>query len=96
MVVTDNCHKTSAFGISADPLTQFAYAFAALIHDVDHQGVLNATLVSEDHDLARTFGNKSVVEQNSINIAWELLMEEHRFSKLRQCIFCDQDEHLRF
>lgn len=26
------------YGITSDPLTQFACAFAALIHDVDHQG----------------------------------------------------------
>lgn len=26
------------YGITSDPLTQFACAFAALVHDVDHQG----------------------------------------------------------
>lgn len=26
------------YGITSDPLTQFACAFAALIHDVDHEG----------------------------------------------------------
>ena len=28
-------------GITSDPLTQFACAFSALIHDVDHQGIPN-------------------------------------------------------
>lgn len=26
------------YGITSDPLTQFACAFAALVHDVDHEG----------------------------------------------------------
>merc|ERR1711971_52761 len=30
------------YGITSDPLTQFACVFAALIHDVDHPGVPNA------------------------------------------------------
>ena len=32
------------YGITSDPLTQFACAFSALIHDVDHVGVSNAQL----------------------------------------------------
>ena len=34
------------FGITSDPLTQFACVFSALIHDVDHAGVPNAQLSS--------------------------------------------------
>jgi hypothetical protein len=30
------------YGITSDPLTQFAVVFAALIHDVDHTGVPTA------------------------------------------------------
>lgn len=30
------------FGITSDPMTQFAAVLAALIHDVDHTGVPNA------------------------------------------------------
>ena len=26
------------YGITSDPLTQFACAFAALVHDIDHEG----------------------------------------------------------
>lgn len=29
------------YGITSDPLTQFACVFSALIHDVDHSGVPN-------------------------------------------------------
>jgi hypothetical protein len=35
------------YGITSDPLTQFAVVFSALIHDVDHQAVPNTTLVNE-------------------------------------------------
>jgi len=34
-----------SYGITSDPLTQCALAFAALIHDVDHTGVPYAQLV---------------------------------------------------
>jgi hypothetical protein len=35
----------STFGISSDPIAQFAIVFSALIHDVDHTGLTNAQLV---------------------------------------------------
>ena len=35
------------YGITSDPLTQFACALAAIIHDVDHTGVPNAQLLKE-------------------------------------------------
>ena len=42
--------------------------FAALIHDVDHPGVSNAQLVTECDVLAVQYENKSVAEQNSIDL----------------------------
>merc|ERR1712157_201674 len=36
-----------SYGITSDPLTQFAVVFSAVIHDVDHPGVTNAQLVTE-------------------------------------------------
>jgi Adenylate and Guanylate cyclase catalytic domain/3'5'-cyclic nucleotide phosphodiesterase len=38
---------SATFGISSDPLLQFAIVFAALIHDVDHAGLTNAQLVHQ-------------------------------------------------
>eukprot|EP00980_Cylindrotheca_fusiformis_P017690 scaffold5545_cov51-Cylindrotheca_fusiformis.AAC.1 len=35
------------YGITSDPLTQFAVVFSAVIHDVDHPGVPNVQLVKE-------------------------------------------------
>jgi 3'5'-cyclic nucleotide phosphodiesterase len=85
----------STFGISSDPLTQFAVVFAALIHDVDHTGLSNEQLVKEDATIARIFKNKSVAEQNSVVLAWDLLMES-RFSELQECIFADDSDRIRF
>jgi hypothetical protein len=70
------------YGITSDPLTQFACVFSALIHDVDHAGVPNAQLVNENDELAIRYDGKSVAEQNSIDIAWEILMKED-FKELR-------------
>ena len=64
------------YGITSDPLTQFACVLSALIHDVNHPGVSNATLVAEDNKLMKRYGNKSLAEQNSVDQAWDLLMTE--------------------
>jgi hypothetical protein len=49
------CLHTYTYGITSDPLTQFAVAFSALIHDVDHPGALNTTLVNENTATARLY-----------------------------------------
>ena len=53
-----------AYGITSDPLTQFASVFSALVHDVDHSGAPNNQLVKEGGMLAIRYNNKSVAEQN--------------------------------
>ena len=83
------------YGITSDPLTQFAVVLSALIHDVDHFGVSNFQLIKEDHKLARFFKQKSVAEQNSIVLAWEKLMSNH-FTELRRFIYQDTHELERF
>lgn len=84
-----------AYGISCDPLTHCAIIFSAIIHDVDHQGVSNQQLIAEGSELASAYDNKSVAEQNSIDLAWDLLMEES-YEDLRACIFPTQEDHDRF
>jgi hypothetical protein len=85
----------STFGISSDPLTQFAVVFSALIHDVDHTGLSNSQLTMERAGIARIFNYKSIAEQNSVVVAWELLMEP-RFADLRTCIFASESDRKRF
>lgn len=82
-------------GITSDPLTQFAIVFAALIHDVDHSGVPNSQLVKEKAHIASLYNNKSIAEQNSLDLAWELLMEPS-YKDLQRCIFSNQAELERF
>jgi len=63
------------FGITSDPLTQFGILFSALIHDVDHYGISNNQLIKEGAPMAEKYKGKSVAEQNSVDLAWDLLME---------------------
>jgi len=83
------------YGIASDPLMHFAIVFAALIHDVDHPGISNATLVKENTSIALQYKNKSVAEQNSVDVAWDLLSDPC-YSKLWGCIFSNETELQHF
>eukprot|EP00980_Cylindrotheca_fusiformis_P020677 scaffold7712_cov116-Cylindrotheca_fusiformis.AAC.1 len=83
-----------SYGITSDPLTQFASVFSAIIHDVDHPGVPNAQLVKENTQCAQIY-KKSVAEQKSVDIAWDMLMED-RYAELRACIYQTEEDLLRF
>lgn len=85
----------STFGISSDALLQFAVVFSALIHDVDHTGVSNSQLIKEGHDAALKYGNMCVAEQNSVDIAWDLLMKE-KYLDLRKCLCRTEVDLKRF
>lgn len=96
-VNVNDAHSTlhdHTYGITSDPLTHFACILSALIHDVDHQGVPNSTLVEEDGDLAKQYNGRSVAEQNSVDIAWGLLLEP-QFSILRDTICATDTELVR-
>ena len=82
--------------ITSDPLTQFACIFAALIHDVDHEGVTNAQLVKEKSPIALAYKEKSVAEQQSLVLAWDLLMKP-KFDGLRKtlCATIEEARHFR-
>ena len=84
------------YGITSDPLTQFACIFAALIHDVDHHGVANMQLVHEQDPLAVMYDGNSVLEQNSVVVAWNLILES-RFKALRMtlCASLTEAKHFR-
>lgn len=82
-------------GITSDPMAVFAIVFAALIHDVDHPGVSNMQLIKEEPELGTLYRNKSVAEQNSLDVAWDLLMSR-RFDDLRKYVFGGKSELLKF
>jgi hypothetical protein len=83
------------YGITSDPLTQFACVFSALIHDADHPGVPNAQLLKEETEIAKTYEGKSIAEQNSINLAWKILIQP-KYLDLRKAICVTQLEEVRF
>jgi 3'5'-cyclic nucleotide phosphodiesterase len=83
------------YGITSDPLTQFACLFSSLIHDVDHTGVPNTQLVKENVNLSQHYNGRSVAEQNSIDVAWQLLMRSD-FRNLRNAICETESEMKRF
>jgi class 3 adenylate cyclase len=83
------------YGITSDPLTQFACIFSALIHDADHTGVPNSQLIKEDSNLTKIYKDKSVAEQNSVDLCWDLLMDTN-FDELRAAIYSTEDERKRF
>lgn len=59
------------------------------------QGLSNAELIKMGAKVAKRYQEKSVAEQNSIDLAWTLLMED-RFRPLREAIYCNVDEFHRF
>lgn len=83
------------YGITSDPLTQFACTFSAIIHDADHTGVANPLLAVENPDLASKYLGRSIAEQHSFDITWNLLMES-RFSTLRNVLCPTVEEQNRF
>lgn len=83
------------YGIASDPLTQFACVFAALIHDVDHPGVPNPQLIQENELLAQLYRRRSVAEQNSFDLSWELFIGPI-FKDLRASIGATPQELQRF
>eukprot|EP00538_Stauroneis_constricta_P003831 CAMPEP_0119558060 /NCGR_PEP_ID=MMETSP1352-20130426/9964_1 /TAXON_ID=265584 /ORGANISM="Stauroneis constricta, Strain CCMP1120" /LENGTH=80 /DNA_ID=CAMNT_0007605281 /DNA_START=17 /DNA_END=256 /DNA_ORIENTATION=+ len=66
-----------------------------MIHDVDHPGVSNMQLVKERDEMADLYGNKSVAEQNSVDLAWNLLMDP-AYRNLRATMFANEAEKKRF
>ena len=83
------------YGMTSDPLTQFACVFSALIHDVDHQGVPNTQLVAENTDIAAFYDGRSIAEQNSVDLAWALLMGAE-YADLQAAIYGGEGEKVRF
>ncbi|CAB9520220.1 Receptor-type guanylate cyclase gcy [Seminavis robusta] len=83
------------YGITSDPLTQFACVFSALIHDVDHPGVPNSQLIEEDRQVAERYKNRSVAEQKSLDVSYGLLLED-RFAALLSTICPTQQSRRRF
>jgi hypothetical protein len=83
------------YGITSDPLTQFSCVLSALVHDADHSGVPNAQLIKEKQIVCRLYNDRSVAEQNSVDLAWELLMDPS-YANLRAVVYTNEGEMRRF
>jgi 3'5'-cyclic nucleotide phosphodiesterase len=69
--------------------------FSALVHDLDHPGVVNGQLCKEGHEWASRYNNQSVAEQHSLDLAFRLL-EKDQFKNLRRAIYPTVEEKKRF
>ena len=58
-------------------------------------GVSNAQLVKEGVPIAHKYNGRSVAEQNSLDLSWDLLMSSE-FEVLRSFLFQTQTELIRF
>jgi hypothetical protein len=79
--------------VYSDTFTKFAFVFAAIIHDVDHQGVPNARLVVEKDPIAIQYDGKSVAEKHSIKVAFRTL-NEREFDEFSSVVFQSPDDRL--
>lgn len=52
---------------------KLAILYSALVHDVEHLGVSNVTLVSKHHAFAKLYNDQSVAEMRSLAIGLDLL-----------------------
>lgn len=87
--------SNKCFGLSCDPLAQFASVFAAIVHDTQHPGVSNSQLVNEGSTLAQAYEFRSVAEQHAVQTIWELLNDD-AFPDLRRALCATQAEVRRF
>jgi hypothetical protein len=62
---------------------------------LDIIGVPNTQLFKENLPIAHAYNNKSIAEQNSVDIAFSLLMD-NRYQKLRSAIYQTKAEFNRF
>lgn len=82
--------KQQTFGLRNDPLMQFTLIFAALIHDVEHQGLPNRQLCNEDAKLAVTYNDQSVAENRSLAIGFHEFLKKD-YKELRTVLFGNSD-----
>ena len=94
-LLTDALSLSLASHSASDPLTQFACAFSALIHDVNHVGVSNTQLAKEEVPIAGRHKGRSMAEQNSLDSSWDLLMQPQH-NRLRDLLFATNIDLVRF
>ena len=56
-----------------DPLAQLAIIISCIVADVDNPGVSNHQLMKEDEEMASFFHRTCLIQQNALDVAWDLL-----------------------
>ena len=92
---SENPSLKHAYGLRTNFEYHLALIFAALVHDVDHGGVSNQTLINECDPLSILYNDQSVLEQRSLAVAFTVLMES-RFEELRAAMFPKQSDFMEF
>ena len=69
--------------------------YCAFSPQPDHTGVSNAQLVKEGVPLAKKYNDRSVAEQNSLDLSWSILMQPD-YRDLRAYLFQTQEDLVRF
>jgi 3'5'-cyclic nucleotide phosphodiesterase len=87
--------RPPTFGLRNDPTLLLALVFAAFIHDVQHEGVLNSQLVLRNHPSALLYNDQSVQEKRSLQFAFETLLDPN-YASLRDCLFVDDTKYRYF
>jgi len=64
-------------------------------YEAHHPGVPNSHLLQENTITAQTYDEKRIVEQNSINLAWQILREQ-QYTELWAAICATPYEETRF
>jgi hypothetical protein len=96
LMVNRNSKKPPpTFGLRNDGLALLAQLFAALIHDVEHQGIPNRQLAIEDDRLAILYNDQSIAENWSIYVAFSELLQDD-FTDLRKALFAQKEDYIRF
>jgi 3'5'-cyclic nucleotide phosphodiesterase len=83
------------FGLRRDAIAQLSLVFAALVHDVEHEGVPNRQLAAEGTSWAIQFNDQSIAENRSLFIAFSELLSDD-YVDLRRAMFADDEAFKRF
>jgi 3'5'-cyclic nucleotide phosphodiesterase len=87
--------RPPTFGLRNDPTLLLALVFAAFVHDVQHEGVLNSQLILRNHPSALLYNDQSVQEKRSLQFAFQTLLQSN-YSQLRSCLFADDAKYRYF
>lgn len=82
----DEYQDSDSIDFDEDTLLHLSLLFAALIHDVEHQGVPNQQLIIENDPLALQYNDQSIAEQRSLSIGFTELLQSD-YDNLREIMF---------